>query len=302
MREINSSEIRTYDKAFISVSFAGVILIAAEMILQSFGKRLCETEGCRLISQYVRFGDTTILVIGICIFMLLAVLALLRARSNKLLLDKLVNLVLITALACEGFFTGYQAFRLFVPCIFCLVVLLLLVVLGIIRILSGAREVIAGFASFLGIFLLFYLVLPSGNIVKLPQEPLILFYSKECKHCDSVMKEIEKINMKIPHLLSSDYPGFLKSVGIEYVPVLFVNNKLEKVFIVGETKISDYLFGKEKREKEPKKKSPVRKKVSKENIKTTPPAIDLFSPKKETPLSILDKNDEGICGENVKCD
>ncbi len=138
---------------------------------------------------------------------------------------------------------GYLLFRIHTVCVFCLVVFGCMVTLGLLRILSGQREVIAGFAAFAAVFILLYLVLPVGITVSLPPENrLILFYSKDCKHCTEVIKEFEDQKIAVAHLPVTEYANFLKSMGIDHVPTLLVNDPNQKVFLTGKEAIHRYLL------------------------------------------------------------
>lgn len=152
---------------FLIVSIVGALLVATEMVLQSFNRTICSAVGCRLITHYARFGDISILLIGLLIFSLLTAFAIMSLYFNKPALGKYINLVLIVSLACEGFLTGFQAFMINMPCIFCLSIFGLLVVLGLLRLLQGEKEIIAGFAAMAGVFSLLYLIPPVGNTVRI---------------------------------------------------------------------------------------------------------------------------------------
>jgi len=232
-----------YKKIFLAVSSLATIFVLAEIIMQSFGTSICQTEGCKVVAQYVRYGDISILLIGLVTFCLLAVLSYLDLYSNKAGAGSFINIVLIVSLACEGFFTGYQVFSIHTPCLYCLIIFSLIVVLGIIRLLAGQQEVIAGFLSLAAVFSLLYLVLPAGVTVDLPAgERFILFFSKECKHCAEVIKKLDENKIMVRHLDVTEYSAFLKSMGIDTVPTLMVNAPTQKIFITGKDAIVSYLL------------------------------------------------------------
>lgn len=221
---------------------AGALFILMEMILRSFGRSICANVGCKVVAHSARFGEISILLVGFLVFSLLIVFAIMSRYFYKSVLEKYINFTLIVSLACEGFFTGYQAFRVYTPCIFCLIVFGSLVTLGLLRLLSKEQEVIVGFAAMAAVFSLFYLILPAESMVTIPDhEQLVLFYSKECKYCAQVMKELEESKIPADHVLVTGYSGFLKSMGIEHVPTLYVNNKNEKIFLTGKDEIERYL-------------------------------------------------------------
>jgi glutaredoxin len=234
---------QVYKKIFLAVSVLATIFVVTEIIMQSFGKSICQTEGCKVVAQYVRYGDISILLIGLATFSLLTVLSFLELFLNKPNAGPFINLVLIVSLACEGFFTGYQAFSIHTPCLFCLIIFAFMVVLGIIRLLAGEREIIAGLVSLAAVFSMLYLVLPAGAPVDLPaNDHFILFFSKDCKHCAEVIQNLDEKKIEVKHIEVNAYSAFLKSMGIDTVPTLMVNVPTQKLFITGKDAILRYLL------------------------------------------------------------
>jgi hypothetical protein len=68
-----------------------------------------------------------------------------------------------------------------------------------------------------------------------------LFYSKDCKHCSEIMKDLEEKKVTVTHLTVAEYAGFLKNMGIEHVPTLMVNDPYQKIFLTGKDAIRQYL-------------------------------------------------------------
>ena len=230
------------DKLFSIVSGLGALFVLTESIFQAMGKSICSAEGCQLVARYARYGDISILLFGIVLFAALFFLSItIRKRGNPAL-DSCLNVLLVMALASEGFFTGYQAFRLHAACVFCLIVFGFIFVLSLLRLLSGHRELLAGFASLIAVFSLFYIVLPAPQTVIIPSDKqMVLFYSEGCKYCAEVLREIDKNKVPVQHVLVKEYTGLLKSMGIESVPTLYVNKSNEKLFLTGKDSILAYL-------------------------------------------------------------
>jgi uncharacterized membrane protein/glutaredoxin len=230
------------DKLFSIVSGLGALFVLTEAVLQSMGKSICPAEGCQLVARYARYGDVSILLFGILLFAVLFLLSIKNLKRGNPALNNTINLILVASLASEGFFTGYQAFRVHAACVFCLTVFGFIIVLGLLRLLSGHREIFAGFASLIAIFSLFYLVLPAQQTVAFPSDKkMVLFYSENCKHCGEVLKAIDEKKLPVDHIIVKEYTGFLKSMGIEHVPTLYVNNNNEKIFLTGRDAILSYL-------------------------------------------------------------
>ena len=296
---------QAYDKLFFGVSSLATIFVLAEIIMQLFGKSICQTEGCKVVAQHVRYGDLSILFIGIVTFSLLAILSFFALYLNKKGLDPLINLILIVSLACEGFFTGYQAFAIHTPCVLCLIILGIMVALGVLRLLAGETALIAGFVSLAAVFSMFYLVLPATTTLVLPdQDRLILFYSKECKHCAEIIKEFEENKMPVKHLEVNEYAPYLKSMGIEHVPTLYVNSQYQKIFITGKDAIRRYLFTcseASKTTEKPRQKVKSGKTKKPQQMDETGMTMDIFSPQEILTPPDAAASDSGMCKEDEVC-
>jgi hypothetical protein len=233
----------TYNTIFLIISAVATLFVLTEIVMKFFGKSICNTEACNMTAQSARFGDMSIFLLGFGTFVSLAGLGFLNQRIRQSGLDRLVNIILIVALACEGFFMGYLAFRIHTPCLFCITIFVFMVSLGVFRLLAGNTEVLAGFGALAAVFVIQYLVLPAGVPVNLPlSEQLILFYSKDCKHCTEVIKELDDKKIHVAHLPVSEYAAFLKDMGIENIPTLMVNSPYQKIFLTGKEAISRYLI------------------------------------------------------------
>jgi uncharacterized membrane protein len=294
-----------YDKIFLAVSSIGMLFVLTEIIMQSLGKSLCFTGGCKVVAQTVRFGESSILLIGLLLFISLALFTALSLVRLRPAFERLINFILIVALACEGFFMGYLAFRLGSFCIFCVIVFSLLVTLGILRLLSRHHEVVAGFGACAAIFSLLYLVLPVGVTINMPErERLVLFYSTDCKYCAEVMAELERNNIVAKHVKVGAYAGLLKSIGIEGVPTLLVNEPNQKVFITGEEAIRRYMRVCSEA-KNPAVKSEKKKKSGK--IRSQSTAIgtdlnfDLFTQQSILTGPVNTASSAGVCKEEEIC-
>jgi hypothetical protein len=297
---------KVYDTVFLATAVLGALFIITELIFQSFGKSICPTEGCKVISQHSRFGDVSILLIGLVTFAALAVLSFLSQYRNRSPYERYINLILVVSLAAEGFFVGYQAFSIKTACVVCLITFCFFLVLAILRLFSGEKEVIAGFMSFAGVFALFYLILPAGGTVHLPEEELILFYSKDCKYCTEVIEKIKANNINVAHLLAGEYSGFLKNMQIEHVPTLFVNKKNQKMFLTGKEAIDQYLFCKPEAQGEttsgPEAATKSKKEVSSRGNTGSGESNKAFIPLNNPSDIILHSADEGVCSEDRKQD
>jgi hypothetical protein len=293
-----------YGKIFLTLSSLAAVFVLAEIVMQSFGKSICQTEGCKVVAQHVRYGDISILLIGLVTFFLLAGLSYLELYPKKAGAGTFINLILIVSLACEGFFTGYQAFSIHTPCLYCLIIFALMVILGILRLLAGQQEVIAGFLSLAAVFSMLYLVLPAGVPVNLPADDrFILFFSKECKHCAEVIQKLDENKIVVKHLDVAEYSAFLKSMGIDTVPTLMVNAPSQKLFITGKDAILSHLLACT----QPQETKKTEKKKTKKGASSAGPApgsgtagdIFILPPLLTAPGSSAEQ--DGVCKQDEVC-
>jgi hypothetical protein len=294
---------QTYNKIFFAVSALATLLVLTEIAMHFFGKSICPTEGCKVVAEHVRYGDLSILLIGLATFSLLALFSGLGLYANRPGLERYINPVLIISLACEGFFTGYQAFSIHTPCLLCLIIFGVIVILGFLRLASGEKEMVTGFAAFAAVFSMLYLVLPAGGTVDLPKDArLILFYSKDCKHCSEIMEDLKERKISASHLIVTDYAGFLKSMGIEHVPTLMVNDPYQKIFLTGKDAIRRYLAACSEAKEEQGKTAP-KPKTGKAAApaRDTGVTIDIFGSPDLLSAPARSAADSGMCKEEEIC-
>ncbi len=223
------------------VSLIGILLTLAEAALQLSHSNLCNTQGCLLIAQSVRYSDELIVISGFLVF--LAIFVLNRIKTDTA--SFLINQLLIAALSAEGVFVGYQLFRMRHICLFCLIVFSIFVVLALIRIIQKHFSVVAGFLSFFAILILFFLLKPIYNTPSpLLNKPLVLIYKQSCPHCEKVIQEAKENNINVCTIKAHSCFDLLKSLDINRVPLLIISKKDEKKIIVGEQNILQYLINK----------------------------------------------------------
>jgi glutaredoxin len=291
---------------FLIISALSTLTLLVEAVLQFFGKSICATEGCKVVAQFTRFGDLTMVLLGLGTVALITVLAAQEMRSVSVRSERVINFLLVVSLAGEGFFVGYQLFRLDVVCVFCLGVFGIFVVLGGLRILSGQREVIGGFGALLAVLSLFYLILPAGGTALPRDAKYILFYSADCKYCSEIRKELDEKKIDVRHVEIQEYAATLKNLGIEHVPTLMVNGPQEKIFLTGTDAIRRYLLTCEQALPAPQKEQTPRTAPRSGRTQATSDqgagSLIPFSPGGGSSLIFSPLPDTGICKEDVKCD
>jgi uncharacterized membrane protein YhaH (DUF805 family) len=293
-----------FKKIFLAVSILATLFVVIEIVMQSFGKSICATEGCKTTAQYARYGDISILLIGLGTFFSVAALTILNRHARKAGIERLINLILVVALTGEGFFMGFLAFKIQTFCLFCFIIFCFMVTLGALRVLSGERDVAAGFATLAAVFLMHYVILPAGVTVKLPaNDRLVLFYSKDCKHCSEIIRELDEKKVPVTHLPVSEYGGILKNVGIDYIPTLMVNDPNEKVFLTGKEMIRRYLLScaeAKKPAEKPGQKKPAGKAAA-PSPRDPGVTLDIFSQPGLLTMPSQSAPDAGMCREEEVC-
>ncbi len=288
---------------FFILSLLGSLYLLVEAGLQVLGRSLCVSEGCGLAGRITRFGDLSMIVLGFIAFGWLALMSGFNLRRPKRGLDSAINLALITALAAEGFFVGYQVFWLPEKCLFCLSVLGIVLILGLLRLLSDWKAAVAGFTGFAVVLCCVGLVLPARAPTLPLDTKMILFYSEDCRHCLELKKEIAQKKLEVKPMLVKGYTTTLRSLGVDRVPTLWVNSQYQKIILTGKEAIRAYLAACSPSEMSPPSRSDTH------SLKKGIPAKSRIS-ESESPLLPLgtpnplfnSSQEEGICQENRKCD
>jgi len=96
----------------------GVSIDAVLQITQAGG--LCQTQSCQAVGDYVRFGETFLIIGGAVFFWSLWLLFFLATRLNRPFIWHLATLALFGALAFDGGLLGYQFMGLQMQCWLCI--------------------------------------------------------------------------------------------------------------------------------------------------------------------------------------
>ncbi len=291
---------KNLETGFLLLCSMGVGCLLFEAGLQWFGGSVCRSEGCRLAVRLTRFGDIFMISVGLGVLITLTVLSALNRKRPRPVLRDLIHLLLVGALAVEGFLVGYQLFWLPEICWFCLSVFGLFLILGFLRMLAGQKEAVFGLAAMAALVMGSGLVLPPpGNPIPFKQK-MILFISEDCKHCAEIKAELEARKLDVLWVQVDRYANTLNSLGIDSVPTLLINGRFEKIFLTGQDSIRRYLQQSTSSagpfsEKTPPPKGSVPKT---EKHGPTPSPGDLFSPDRVFDPARTDE----ACKQYQKCD
>ncbi|MDZ7759289.1 MAG: hypothetical protein U5L00_03420 [Desulfovermiculus sp.] len=96
------------------------LVLTIDILLQfTQAKSLCQTQACQAVGEYVRLGETNLLILGAAFFWVVWLLFFLSTRLNRPVFWHLAALVLLAALAFDGGLLGYQFMGLGLQCWLC---------------------------------------------------------------------------------------------------------------------------------------------------------------------------------------
>ena len=219
------------DYIFIILCLVGIALCVSEPV---FHHTVCETEGCKLAAESLRFKYSFNLI-GAVVFGCLILLNLLKCR-------RMMHILIAASISGEGFLIAYQRLVLPETCHLCMAIAAIFFGIALLKLITADERtgLISGVAGLVSLVTLSFFMHPSG--VCIPSgERLILFYSNECPHCHELIDECKCCRIKVQTLPVKRYARILKALRIKDVPVLLINDRREKKIIVGKKKIEEYL-------------------------------------------------------------
>jgi uncharacterized membrane protein len=259
-----------------SLAFAGFVTVMAKVVgyLLITEKTFCIGLGCEIVESMLKISPLWFNFVGGMFFLLLLVLALLARNGNELI-QVLLRVLLICAVAAEGVLISYQWFVVQIFCSYCLLIFAFIVLMNII---SGWRQACLGVLILLSEVIIFSLLqfnnpamgsdLPlSGGTYAVKRSSLesdrqlYFIFSEDCPHCHNVFEVLAntvsceiKFN-PLKAIEQSPLPGLeflesydltvngkiLKILGINSIPVLIEKRNDGVEFIRGEKQIISFL-------------------------------------------------------------
>ena len=219
------------DYIFIILCLVGIALCVSEPV---FHHTVCNTEGCKLAAESLRF-KYSFNVIGAVVFGCLILLNLLKCR-------RVMHILIAASISGEGFLIAYQRLILPETCHLCMAIAAIFFGIALLKLIRAEEKtgLISGVAGLVSIVTLSFFMHPSQACIP-SGERLILFYSNECPHCHELIDECKCCRIRVHTLPVKRYSRILKALGIKDVPVLLINDSREKKIIVGKKKIEEYL-------------------------------------------------------------
>ncbi len=256
------------------LSLLACIVISAQALLIIFrGGAFCINVGCKIVEALTLIPPFYFNLLGAAYFFAIFCTALITKHRSGI--EPLLRISLVSGLAAGGILLGYQIFVAHTFCSYCLFVFLLMVILNI---LMGFRQLTLGLAIIVVQLFVFSLLrfeaaedylhgltLDNGTYAARrcsdPVKQLYLIFSEDCPSCYKVIEALEgctrcefhfnpikKISADLlPGLRPNEkyLPGIntaaLKILGIDTVPVLIAKNHDGLTFIEGERNIINYI-------------------------------------------------------------
>lgn len=217
----------------IVVYLLGFALSFIELVLSFFNKSLCDAYSCKLVASYVRYGEFTLTLIGLFVFLSLIILELSKFKFK----ESFIEAILTAALSAEGLLFAFQIFSLKIICYFCFSIFLIFFVSVLLRILERHYFMFLAIFCFLSVFGIGFFIMP--NLSPL-QKGYDLFYSKTCPHCEKTIDFLKNAHISVNLYDANEYKNFLNNLDINRIPILFVNNDERKEFIIGQENIENF--------------------------------------------------------------
>jgi hypothetical protein len=176
---------------------------------------LCQTQSCQAVGDYVRIGETSLLLLGAAFFWVLWLVFFLATRLNKPVLWHMAGLALMAALAFDGALLGYQFMGLGMQCVLCVAVgaALFANLLSLAWVRQAGLMVLIGLVVWLGGFAANSILVLTPAVPELEQTAFVsqqgessqskrnyyLFFSLNCGHCQVVLANLA---MSAPHAVN----------------------------------------------------------------------------------------------------
>ncbi|MBM9535622.1 hypothetical protein [Desulfobulbus alkaliphilus] len=256
------------------LTLLAVLMITVEIgMLLLGGKGLCASEGCLVVDQLTTVSPLLFNLVGLFFFLLLLP-GWRYAGSQSDIRAQLFRLLLLGGLAAEGVLIGFQLLVVDTFCLYCLIVFTFILLLNL---LAGIRQLLAGLFVFATVLLTMFSLefsqtvdgsqtVDNGVFASRPSPTATttahFFFSSTCPHCKTVLDAMVDDPGLTIHFnptdsisslevagvtLNPDYSAaanraFLRSVGIEEIPVLLIHTDTGGYLLIrGEQAILQHL-------------------------------------------------------------
>ena len=258
------------------ISSCGSLLTAVQILLVLLqGEAVCIGDGCRIVESLTTVPPIVFNFAGLVFFQAIfwGIVADMKTPGRTI---RAVKVMLLTGMACEGVLVAFQYYISEVFCLYCLVILALVLLLNVSL---GTRQIGTGILIFVSVIMVFSALqfkpatagqaedVPlTGGTYGLRPVPgngpqLFLFFSSSCRYCEEVIgalkdrpdcavrfQPVEEINdftfpgmERAPGYSPAINRNFLQTLGIDQIPVLMAKDGEGIRILKGEGPISGYL-------------------------------------------------------------
>jgi glutaredoxin len=223
--------------SFIYLPILFFLYIATETILKLNHSTLCESTGCQLADNLLRFDSIYVNFMGL--FDALIILTIGWLSYRKFISEKLFYLVLFASFAFESVLIGYQFFVSPEMCKFCMGIYAFLFVM---MLLSSKKYFLMVLPVIASIWIsLSFLAIPKSEsfIVK---DANYLIQSPSCVHCKKVKAYLKENSIEFTKLNISDVESrnFATFLNFKTIPILIVKDGSNVKIINGDNNIIEY--------------------------------------------------------------
>ncbi len=257
------------------LSLLSSLLTATQVLFILFsGDGLCFSNGCRIVDSLTTVPPLAFNLMGLLFFQAIFWGVWLDRRATGRFMPA-VKILLLAGMASEGVLVAFQYYITETFCAYCLVVFACIVLLNITL---GFRQIASGLLIFAAVLMAFSSLqfynplsqseegtLEKGTYGLRPASgtgpQLFLFFSSSCLHCENIIETLSRRNactirfQPVDEIRDLDFPGlqkspvssfavnrkFLKTLGLEEVPVLLARDAGGIQIRKGEGPIRDYL-------------------------------------------------------------
>ncbi|MBB5347456.1 hypothetical protein JWG42_05815 [Desulfoprunum benzoelyticum] len=254
----------------------GSLLTALQAVLILFtGDAICIGDGCRIVENLTTVPPLVFHLAGLVFFQAIF-WGMLLEKKNPGTVMKAMKVVLLAGMACEGVLVSFQFYISESFCLYCVVILALIVFLNLA---VGTRQVGTGLLILASVFVVFSGLqfksaaagqaedtsLTAGTYGLRPgTEPgpkISLFFSSSCLYCEKIIATLKERHgctvrfQPVDRIPGFDFPGlqpapsyspevnrnFLRTLDIDEIPVLLAKDADGILILKGEGPIRGYL-------------------------------------------------------------
>ena len=268
-------ELKTKYKIMRVIAMGTSMIIAIQILTRLItGSSICLNAGCEVAESLTTISPLYLNILGFIFFQAIFWL-LLNPKPKSLFGVDVIGMILTSGVVFDAVLIAYQIFVARIFCSYCLFIFILMIVLTM---LYGLRQMAMGVAILAAVGLSFSILtfFPSGAKSKTyslkeasygvkscssPTKEIYLIFSSDCPHCQNVIETLENCNScdlylnPIDNITALNISGLelnpqfspeinrliLKVMAINSVPVLVVKDAESYRFIKGESTIINFI-------------------------------------------------------------